>query len=91
MSASPLPTGAFGMTALTALTAQSTRGVDAVYAVTAEFLDSQCASVLGDIGADAVKVGMLPTPEMAAVVARRSGAASALVVDPVMVSRCRLT
>ncbi len=47
------------MTAITALTAQSTVGVDAVFGVPPGFVSRQIASVVGDIGIDAVKTGML--------------------------------
>ena len=51
--------GAFGMTAITALTAQNTLGVHGVLPVPLEFLRQQIAVVLDDLGADALKTGML--------------------------------
>ncbi|GIL79240.1 hypothetical protein Vretifemale_8627 [Volvox reticuliferus] len=74
--------GVFAMTALTALTAQNTHGVSAVHAVPPEFLMQQIDAVLSDLGADAIKTGMLPNAEAVHVVADRirhyrSGAAAA--------------
>lgn len=51
--------GVFGTSALTALTAQNTMGVQSVYEVSTEFLRAQMISVMSDIGADAIKIGML--------------------------------
>jgi hydroxymethylpyrimidine/phosphomethylpyrimidine kinase len=51
--------GVHGMTAITALTAQNTVGVDAVHTVPAAVILAQVAAVAGDIGVDAVKIGML--------------------------------
>ena len=81
--------GVHGMTAITAITAQNTLGVDAVQSVDPEVIVAQVRAVLGDIGVDAVKVGMLGTPEAAAAVARALSelpADTPVVVDPVMVS-----
>ncbi|KXZ50218.1 hypothetical protein GPECTOR_17g855 [Gonium pectorale] len=66
-----LSRGVFGMTALTALTAQNTHGVHAVHAVPPEFLAAQIDAVLSDLGADAVKTGMLPNAEAVETVAER--------------------
>lgn len=63
--------GAFGMSAVTALTAQNSRGVQAVHAVPPAFLAAQLDSVLGDLGADAVKTGMLPDAETVSLVAAK--------------------
>lgn len=80
--------GCYGMTAITALTAQNTRGVQAIHAVPPEFLQAQLQSVLEDIGVDAVKIGMLHTPEVVRTVAwaiDRYGL-QRVVLDPVMVA-----
>ena len=61
--------GCYGMTAITALTAQNTRGVSAIHDVTPAFLKAQIQAVVEDIGVDAIKLGMLPTPEIVEVVA----------------------
>lgn len=54
--------GCYGTSAVTALTAQNTIGVQGIHTVPPEFLKEQIQSVLEDIGVDAVKIGMLPTP-----------------------------
>ena len=51
--------GGFAMTAVTAITAQNTLGVQQVWPVSAVAVKAQMQSVLSDIGADAVKTGML--------------------------------
>ena len=51
--------GGYGMSVITALTAQNTMGVQGVHAVPIDFIARQLDSVLSDIGADAVKTGML--------------------------------
>jgi hydroxymethylpyrimidine/phosphomethylpyrimidine kinase len=79
--------GGYAMTAITAITAQNTLGVQAVEALTPELVAAQIDSCLSDIGADAVKIGMLGSPEIAAVVAARLETfAGAIVFDPVMVA-----
>ncbi|HAK94355.1 MAG TPA: bifunctional hydroxymethylpyrimidine kinase/phosphomethylpyrimidine kinase [Planctomycetes bacterium] len=79
--------GAWGSTAVTALTAQNTLGVRGVHAVPAAFVAAQIAAVLEDIGADAVKTGMLPTADIVACVADAVAGAGPVVVDPVMVAK----
>jgi hydroxymethylpyrimidine/phosphomethylpyrimidine kinase len=80
--------GVHGMTAITAITAQNTVGVEAVEQVSPETIVAQVRAVAGDIGIDAVKVGMLGTaPTVAAVVEALSLVGDApVVIDPVMVS-----
>ncbi len=56
--------GVHGMTAITAITAQNTMGVQAIHAVPAAIVRAQIDAVLADIGADAVKVGMLGSAEV---------------------------
>src|SRR3989304_770774 len=51
--------GVFGTSAITALTAQNTTGVTAIVEMTPEFVVEQIDQVMGDIGADAAKTGML--------------------------------
>ena len=80
--------GCYGMSAITALTAQNTRGVTAIHAAPAEFLAAQIDAVMSDIGAHAVKIGMLHAPEIVRTVAAaidRHGMTQ-VVLDPVMVS-----
>lgn len=57
------------MTAITALTAQNTLGVQAIHPVPADFVAEQMNSVIEDIGVDAVKIGMLGSSEIVAIVA----------------------
>jgi hydroxymethylpyrimidine/phosphomethylpyrimidine kinase len=80
--------GCFGMTAITALTAQNTCGVRAIHAVPSDMLRAQIDAVLEDIGADAVKVGMLHSPEIVRTVAQAIDRhqLSRVVFDPVMVA-----
>ena len=82
--------GAFGMTAITALTAQNTLGVHGVLPVPLEFLRQQIAVVLDDLGADALKTGMLAdsaTIEAVCAEITARAPAVALVADPVMVAK----
>lgn len=81
---------AFAMTAITALTAQDTNGVHGIYDVPAEFVAQQIAVVLADLGADAVKTGMLPNAAVIDAVAETLEGSLAdipLVVDPVMMAK----
>lgn len=81
--------GCYAMSAITAITAQNTLGVTDVHAVPASTVRAQITSVLGDIGADAVKIGMLLSPEIIAAVAEslKAHEASHIVLDPVMVAK----
>jgi len=79
--------GGHAMTALTALTAQNTCGVTRVEAVSADMVAAQIDACLDDIGVDAVKIGMLGSPAIAAVVADRlAHLAVPVVFDPVMIA-----
>ena len=80
--------GCYGMTAITALTAQNTLGVQAIQSLPAAFLKAQLQSVLDDIGVDAVKIGMLHSPEVVEVVAWAIDhyQLKRVVLDPVMVA-----
>src|SRR3546814_2988493 len=78
------------MTAVTALTAQNTEGVFGVHGVPAAFIVEQMRLVLRDIGADAVKIGMLHNAEVIDAVADALAAEAPgvpLVLDPVMIAR----
>lgn len=80
----------FAATAITALTAQNTQGVHGVVPIDPAFIAQQMEVVLADIGADAVKTGMLHSADVIdAVVAsvRRHAPGVPLVVDPVMVAK----
>src|SRR3954471_20403416 len=81
--------GVYGTTALTPVTAQSARAVVSWQALPADLVTSQIETVVGDLGADAVKVGMLAN---AAIVEAVGAAGRALdlpqvVVDPVMIAK----
>jgi hydroxymethylpyrimidine/phosphomethylpyrimidine kinase len=79
----------FAMTAITALTAQNTQGVHGIHAVESSFIAQQIGVVLDDLGADAVKTGMLHSSEVieTVVAALRGHGDIPLVVDPVMVAK----
>ena len=82
--------GGFAMTAVTALTAQNTEGVHGVHPVPPGFIAYQMRVVLRDIGADAVKTGMLHDAEVIEAVAEtleREAPGVPVVVDPVMVAK----
>ena len=81
--------GVYGTSALTAITAQNTLGVTAIHEVPTDVIAAQIQATLSDIGADAVKTGMLSSPAIIQTVAQeiqRHGV-SRLVVDPVMVAK----
>ncbi|MEO1038718.1 MAG: bifunctional hydroxymethylpyrimidine kinase/phosphomethylpyrimidine kinase [Pseudomonadota bacterium] len=81
--------GGYAATAITALTVQNTLGVTAVHPVPLDIITDQIEAVLGDIGADAIKTGMLPDPALIEAVAERIEAQTPpipLILDPVMVA-----
>lgn len=79
--------GGYAMTAITAVTAQNTVGVQAVEMLPAEFVVAQIDSCLADIGADAVKIGMLGSADIAHAVADKLERVEwPVVFDPVMVA-----
>ena len=80
--------GCYGMTAITALTAQNTLGVRAIHGVPPGMLRDQIDAVIEDIGVDAVKIGMLHSPEIVQTVAEAIDRhrLSNVVLDPVMVA-----
>jgi hydroxymethylpyrimidine/phosphomethylpyrimidine kinase len=81
--------GVYGTSAITAITAQNTLTVTAVQVLDPSLVRAQIDAVLDDIGADAVKTGMLATSELVDVVVEqaRRGRLPNLVVDPVMVAK----
>ena len=82
--------GGFAATAITALTAQNTLGVHDVFPVDIAFIQQQMRVVLGDIGADSLKTGMLHSPEVIEAVCAvldSDAAGIPVVVDPVMVAK----
>ncbi len=81
--------GVFGTSTLTAITAQNTVGVTAVHEIPTDVISAQIDAVITDIGADAVKTGMLSSAAIVETVSeavRRHGITN-LVVDPVMVAK----
>ena len=79
--------GGHAMTAVTAITAQNTLGVSAVHAIPTAMVLAQIDAVLSDIGADAVKIGMIGSADTAeAVAGRLEGLDVPIVFDPVMVA-----
>jgi hydroxymethylpyrimidine/phosphomethylpyrimidine kinase len=75
------------MTAITALTAQNTLGVTGVMPVPAAFVIEQMDACISDIGVDAVKIGMIGSPETVhAVAGRLETLAVPVVFDPVMIA-----
>ena len=80
--------GCYAASAITAVTVQNTLGVMAVHPVPVEILEDQIDAVLSDIGADAVKIGMLHSAKVAEIVADKIKEYNIrnVVLDPVMVS-----
>lgn len=84
--------GGYGMSVITALTAQNTREVRAVHEVPPEMVAAQIDAVLEDIGADAIKIGMLSSAGIVRAVASRlrfhlQGKTVPVVLDPVMIAK----
>jgi hydroxymethylpyrimidine/phosphomethylpyrimidine kinase len=81
--------GAYAMTAITAVTVQDTRGIHAIHPIPAAIVREQIAWTLADIGADAIKIGMLGSADIveavADVLAKQSNSIPT-VLDPVMAS-----
>ena len=84
--------GGYAMTALTAITAQNTLGVQAVEVLPPEMVAAQIDSCLSDVGADAIKIGMLGSATIANVVADLLEPLDIPVIfDPVMVATSGVT
>ena len=84
--------GCYGLSVVTAVTAQNTREVRAVHELPAAMVAAQLDAVLADIGADAIKIGMLGSAGIVRTVAGRlrvhlAGASIPIVLDPVMVAK----
>jgi len=80
--------GVYGTSALTAITAQNTVGVTQVFELSPKLVAAQIDAVIGDIGAHAVKTGMLASAAIIEIVATKveQHRLKNLVVDPVMVA-----
>lgn len=81
-------TGSYAASAVTAITVQNTVGVTAVHAVPVDIIRAQINAVISDIGADAVKIGMLSSAEVVTAVRDELEALGVvnIVLDPVMVA-----
>jgi hydroxymethylpyrimidine/phosphomethylpyrimidine kinase len=82
--------GGYAMTAITAITVQNTLGVFGVHEIPRDVVADQIRVVMGDLGADAIKTGMLATPEIVETVAAALDAHAPgipAVVDPVMIAK----
>jgi hydroxymethylpyrimidine/phosphomethylpyrimidine kinase len=83
-----LAIGVHGMSVITAVTAQNSMGVHGYWELPAQAVDAQLGAVIDDIGVDAVKTGMLASPDLVVVAAKRLRDLTApIVVDPVCVSK----
>ena len=80
--------GCYAASAITAITVQNTIGVQAVHPIPLDILVGQIDAVLSDIGADAIKIGMLHSAEVVNIVAEKieQYGIRNVVLDPVMVS-----
>ena len=80
--------GVYAMSAVTALTAQNTTGVTDILESTPQFLEHQLDAVFTDIFPDAVKIGMVSSADLIAVIADKLAQYGTrhIVVDPVMVA-----
>ena len=81
--------GVYGTSVITAITAQNTRGLTRIFDLDADLVAAQIDAVMQDIGADAVKTGMLSNSAIIEIVAEkiREYRLANLVVDPVMVAK----
>jgi len=79
--------GVYAQTAITAITVQNTKGVSQVHPLPASLVQAQIEAALNDIGADAIKIGMLGNGEIAAAVADAlEGSTIPLVLDTVLIA-----
>lgn len=78
--------GGYGMTVVTAITAQNTLGVTKIQGIDLGVIEAQIDAVVSDIGVDAVKIGMLASPDIVHCIAAalRRHAIKTIVVDPVL-------
>lgn len=81
--------GVYGMSAVTAITAQNTTGVQGVFPLPASFVGRQIDSVMSDIGADIIKIGMLANKNIIDVVTSRLRKCKPklVILDPVMIAK----
>ena len=80
--------GGYAATAITAITVQNTLGVHGIHPLPPELIAAQARAVLDDIGADAIKTGMLGDAAVIEAVAEAiAGARVPAVIDPVMIAK----
>ena len=80
--------GGFAATAITAITVQNTLGVHGAHPLPLDLIEAQARAVLDDIGADAIKTGMLGSTDVVERVAAILDSSNApVVVDPVMIAK----
>jgi hydroxymethylpyrimidine/phosphomethylpyrimidine kinase len=81
--------GGYGTSVITALTAQNTRTVSMIHEIPTDMIIAQYETIMEDIGADAIKIGMLSSVEIIKTVAAllRQQSAPFVVLDPVMISK----
>jgi len=81
--------GCYGLSVITAVTAQNSLGVQDIFPVSPSSIGHQIESLLSDIGADAVKTGMIWQPEAVRVIAEKikKYKIKKLIVDPVMMAK----
>jgi hydroxymethylpyrimidine/phosphomethylpyrimidine kinase len=81
--------GAYGACAITAVTVQDTLAVHDIFPIPVSIITAQARAVLDDIGADAIKIGMLGSAEVVEAVARLLDTVpnTPAVIDPVMVAK----
>lgn len=80
--------GVYGASVITAVTAQNTTEVSAVHGIPPQIIAAQIDAVLSDLDVNAVKIGMLASPEIIDCVAQAlEGFAGPVVLDPVMIAK----
>ncbi len=81
--------GGYGTSVITAITAQNTQTVTAIHDIPVEIIEAEFLAIIDDIGADAVKIGMLSNPATIRKIANllREYPVRHIVLDPVMVSK----
>lgn len=78
--------GCYAQTAITAVTAQDTKGIRAIHPVPSDIVVAQIEACLGDIGADAIKIGMLGSAKLIKAVAAVLPRKIPIVLDPILAS-----
>jgi hydroxymethylpyrimidine/phosphomethylpyrimidine kinase len=82
--------GGYAMSAITAVTVQNTLGVSGVHEIPPEIVRGQIEAVMGDLGADSWKLGMLGSAAHVRIVLqayRACGQGAPVVLDPVMIAK----